>query len=75
MQREFEIIDEAISRILKLDADLSISNARRIVDLQNWVIHGDDKVDVSIIWGIISRDLPLLKREVDMLLNLPDKES
>ncbi len=75
MQREFEIIGEAISRILKLDADISISSARRIVDLRNWVIHGYDKVDVTIIWGIISKDLPLLKREVDMLLNLPDKES
>ncbi len=40
-----------------------------IVDLRNYVIHGYDKVDDVIIWGIINRDLPKLKEQVDSLMN------
>jgi len=68
IERELEIIGEATNRILKLDDGVEISKARRIVDLRNWVIHGYDKVDDVIIWGIISKDLPQLKREVDKLI-------
>jgi uncharacterized protein with HEPN domain len=68
VERELEIIGEAINRILEIDPDIEISKARRIVDLRNWVIHGYDKVDDTIIWGIISRDLPQLKKQVDKLL-------
>jgi len=40
VERELEIIGEATSRILKLDPAIAIAEARRIVDLRNWVIHG-----------------------------------
>jgi uncharacterized protein with HEPN domain len=68
IERELEIIGEAINRILKINPDIEISEARRIVDLRNWVIHGYDKVDDVIIWGIISRDIPKLKEQVERLL-------
>ena len=68
VEREFEIIGEAASRILKIDADFPIENARKIVDLRNLVIHGYDSVDDVIIWGIISVHLPKLKTQVDQLL-------
>jgi uncharacterized protein with HEPN domain len=68
IERELEIIGEAASRILKLNSDINIDNARKIVDLRNWVIHGYDKIDDMIIWGIISKQLPLLKIQVDELL-------
>jgi len=69
VEREFEIIGEATNRILKIDKNFPIENAERIVSLRNYVIHGYDKVDNVIIWGIISRDLPKLKKEVEKLLN------
>ena len=68
IERELEIIGEAINRILKINTDIEISEARRIVDLRNWVIHGYDNVDDVIIWGIISRDIPKLKKQVEKLL-------
>lgn len=68
IERELEIIGEAANRILKIDSNIQIDNARKIVDLRNWVIHGYDKVDDVIIWGIVSRQLPLLKEQVDKLL-------
>jgi len=70
VEREFEIIGEAVNNILKIDSSFPIKNARRIVDLRNLVIHGYDKVDNIIIWGIISRDLPKLKIEVEKLLEI-----
>lgn len=38
VEREIEIIGEAMSRILKLDESIEIENSRRIVDARNWVI-------------------------------------
>ncbi len=70
IERELEIIGEAANRILKLDTSINIENARKIVDLRNWVIHGYDRIDDVIIWGIISRQLPILKEQVDNLLNI-----
>ena len=64
-----EIIGEAVNHLLDLDESIAIDNARRIVDLRNFVIHGYDKVDNVIIWGVISRDLPKLKEQVDKLLD------
>lgn len=65
VERELEIIGEAVNHLLALDETIAIDNARRIVDLRNFVIHGYDKVDNVIIWGVISKDLPKLKEQVD----------
>jgi uncharacterized protein with HEPN domain len=68
IERELEIIGEAAGRILKIDSSFPIENARKIVDLRNWVIHGYDIIDDIIIWGIISKQLPVLKNQVEVLL-------
>lgn len=64
IERELEIIGEAINRALKQDPDFQIENAKRIVDTRNWVIHGYDKVDDVIIWGIVVNHLPKLQQEI-----------
>ena len=69
IEREIEIIGEAINRALKLDPDLDILNARQIVDTRNWVIHGYDKVDDVVIWAIVSKHLPALKKEIEKYLD------
>jgi uncharacterized protein with HEPN domain len=68
IERELEIIGEAVNRILSIDPDIDISNSRRIVNLRNWVIHAYDNVDNIIIWGIIHKDLPLLRKQVSDIL-------
>ena len=68
IERELEIIGEATGRILKIDRNIKVSDSRRIVDLRNWVIHGYDKVDDVIIWGIISKDIPKLRKQIDKLI-------
>jgi uncharacterized protein with HEPN domain len=65
IERELEIIGEAMNRVLRLNPKIEIENARKIVDTRNWVIHGYDKVDDVVIWGIISKHLPKLKEEIE----------
>ncbi len=68
VEREFEIIGEAMNRIEKLDSTLDISSKKQIINMRNRVIHGYDKIDNEIIWGTIVRHLPTLKKEIQDLL-------
>jgi len=68
VEREIEIIGEAINRLLKIAPEIHINNARKIVDTRNWVIHSYDNVDDVIIWGIIVNHLPNLKKEIKNLI-------
>jgi len=68
VEREFEIIGEAMNRIEKIDSTINISSKKQIINMRNRVIHGYDKIDNEIIWGTIVRHLPTLKIEIDILL-------
>ena len=68
VERNIEIIGEALGRILKRDETIKITNARKIVDTRNRIIHGYDAVSDDVIWGILIRHLPILQREVEILL-------
>ena len=68
VERNIEIIGEAMSRILKLDNSFQIANSRKFVDTRNRIIYGYDSVSDEIIWGIIIRHLPALKSEIEALL-------
>lgn len=68
VEREFEIIGEAMNRIEKLDPSINISSKKQIINMRNRVIHGYDKIDNEIIWGTIVRYLPILKTEIQVLL-------
>jgi uncharacterized protein with HEPN domain len=69
VERNIEIIGEAMNRILKNDADITITNSRKFVDVRNRIIHGYDSVSDDIIWGIVIRYLPILQTEIETLLN------
>jgi len=68
VEREFEIIGEAMNRIEKIDSTIDISSKTQIINMRNRVIHGYDKIDNEIIWGTIVRHLPKLKQEIESLL-------
>ena len=68
VERNIEIIGEAMDRILKMDPNLRITHSRKIVDTRNRIIHGYDSVSADVIWLIINRYLPVLEREVAELL-------
>ena len=69
VERNITIIGEAMNRLLKLAPDIEITASRRIVDTRNYVINGYDSVTDDIMWGIVMRHLPLLKEEVEKLLD------
>jgi uncharacterized protein with HEPN domain len=69
IEREFEIIGEAMKNLAQLDAAIPISSKEQIISMRNRVIHGYDKIDDGIIWGTIVRHLPVLKNEINGLLN------
>jgi uncharacterized protein with HEPN domain len=48
-----------------------ITDYRRIIALRNILAHSYARVDHQVIWNIIERSLPLLRREVDALMRNP----
>lgn len=67
VERNIEIIGEAMSRILKMDPEIRISDSRKIVDTRNRIIHGYDSVSDEVIWLIAVKYLPILLEEVAIL--------
>ena len=68
VERDIEIIGEAMNRILKEDRDIAITNSRKIVDARNYIIHGYDSLSADILWSIVINHLPKLKEEAQTLL-------
>lgn len=73
IERNIEIIGEAVNRILKTNSGIEITNARKIVDTRNRISHGYDTVSEDIIWTIVTKDLKNLKKEINKLLEKLDK--
>ncbi len=69
VERELEIIGEPTNRILKINPDILITHARKIVNLRNMVAHAYDSITNEGVWGIVVNDLPKLKAEVAELLS------
>lgn len=67
VQMNIAIIGEATNRILRIIPDITITNARKIVNTRNYVIHGYDSLRYEILWAIVIRDLPLLKAEISAI--------
>ena len=67
VERNIEIIGEAMSRILKEAPAIQISNSRKIVDTRNRIIHGYDTVSDDVLWSIVIKYLPELKNEIEEL--------
>lgn len=69
VERELEIIGEAVSKLLKTNPEFPLSFARQIVDMRNRVIHSYDTVDNTLVWKTIMKDVPVLLQEVKALLD------
>ncbi|GHT63884.1 antitoxin [Bacteroidia bacterium] len=68
VERNLEIIGEATNRILMKEPEFPINNARKIVNLRNFVIHSYDNISDENIWAIIINNLPELKKDIDKLI-------
>ena len=70
VERNFEIIGEAIRRLEKDDPGTAsgIADCRRIIAFRNVLIHGYDVIDPAIVWSAIADDLEPLLNDVQVLL-------
>lgn len=71
VERNLEIVGEALNRILKQDANYQnkITNSKAIISLRNQVIHSYDNISDENIWAILTKHLPLLKSEIIVIIN------
>jgi uncharacterized protein with HEPN domain len=77
IEREFEIVGEALNRLDRLDPVLAggITAIRKIVDFRNRIIHGYDAVDDELVWGVVEKHLPQLVQELTALFEIKAPET
>jgi uncharacterized protein with HEPN domain len=70
IERDLEIIGEAINRIITKDSSFvdKITDSRAIIGLRNQVIHAYDSISDENIWAILINHLPKLKSEINALI-------
>ena len=71
IERQFEIIGEALNRAAQLDDTLAgqIPELRRIVGMRNRIIHGYDSVDDELLWSAAEKNVPSLAGQLRALLD------
>jgi uncharacterized protein with HEPN domain len=72
IERQFEIVGEALNQAIKLDADVAnqVSDSGRIIAFRNRLIHAYSAVSDEVVWGIVEAYLPRLRLEVLRLLEI-----
>ena len=70
IERNFEIIGEAIKRLAQHDAETAarIDDYRQILAFRNVLIHGYDLVDHALVWSTVESQIPTLLRDIEALL-------
>ena len=68
VERNMEIMGEAMNNVLKIEPKKKKTSSRKIVDTVNFIIRAYDSLKPDILWGIVINHIPLLKREVETLL-------
>ena len=66
-ERDLEIIGEAIRKLIEINPNIQIGNSQKIIGLRNLISHAYDSVDDELIWGIIQKNIPDLKIEIELL--------
>jgi uncharacterized protein with HEPN domain len=64
VERQLGIIGEAVNQLRREEEEIELSHTRQIVDFRNRLIHSYDNLDDSIVWAILKRHIPTLKKEV-----------
>ena len=76
VERQFEILGEAMTRALRADAGLSqrLAASRGAIDFRNVVAHEYDALSPATVWDIARNELPALAREAATELSRLDAE-
>ena len=70
VEREFEIIGEALNRIKRINPEImeDISEHHRIIGFRNILTHGYDVIDEKLVWDAVTIHLPILQKEIKKLI-------
>lgn len=76
VEREFEIIGEALNRISKIDNTCleAIQDVKRIIGFRNIIVHGYDMIDYEILWDAANDKVIQLKTDIQKLLRQKDAD-
>jgi uncharacterized protein with HEPN domain len=71
VERQFEIIGEAVNRLSKIDGELAalLPEAGRIVAFRNILIHGYDVVINQVVWDVAMNKRPGLLASVEAMID------
>ena len=74
VERQLEIIGEALSQLAKIDPQTAgkVAELRRIIAFRNILVHGYTAVDYDTVWRLIEDKLPALQANLHMLLDFSD---
>lgn len=61
------IIGEAINKIVQINSEVRISGVKQIIGLRNLIVHAYDSIEPSVLWRILIKDIPTLKKELEAL--------
>ena len=68
VERNVEIMGEAINQLLKHDPTIVLPNAKAIIGARNRVIHAYDNVTPEFLWSLVINHIPKLLEDVQQLL-------
>ncbi|MBN1925054.1 MAG: DUF86 domain-containing protein [Prolixibacteraceae bacterium] len=65
VERQLSIIGEAVKKFCSKQSGYTLEHSEKITGFRNRLIHAYDSIDPSIVWVIIKRYLPDLKKEIN----------
>ncbi len=70
VERQFEIIGEALNRVKKIDASLldRVDNWREIIGFRNVIAHGYDVIENELVWNSVKEDIPVLLDQLQRII-------
>jgi len=68
VERQLVIIGEAVNHFRK-ESGSNLNSSHQIINFRNRLVHAYDAIDDAIVWVIIQKHLPELKKEVEELIN------
>ena len=64
---DLEIIGEAVKKLTEQDSTLELSSVKKFIGLRNMMSHAYDSIEDELIWAILQKDIPILKRGIEKI--------
>ncbi len=74
IERQFQVVGEALHQLSKAHPEtaLQIPSHRDIINFRHVLVHGYDKIENDVVWGVVAENLPALRDALSRLLSTDD---